>query len=122
MTDDRPIERGREPGNWELMRGIERLERRFDEASKGFVTTVVHNLLVERVRDLESEVNAAKIEATGAIVEAKKEAAGQIAAVTTELNNAKKSKNQMWTTIGIGGALVVIGTFWDVFTKGLGIS
>ena len=52
MTDGRPSERGREPGNWELMRGIERLEKRFDDAVKGFVSVEVHRLLAEVVREM----------------------------------------------------------------------
>ena len=125
MTEDRPSERGREPGNWELMRGIERLERRFDDAAKGFVSVEVHHLLAERVQSVEKAVGVARTDAETDVEkakrEAKTEAASQIAAIRTELDNGKKQRAQTWTAIGLLAAGGAIGLFYDIFTRGLGM-
>lgn len=121
MTEDRPSERGREPGNWELMRGIERLERRFDDAVNGFVTIAVHDLLAARVKDAEADIEKAKTERERQIAEAKTEAATAIAGIRTELDNAKKQRAQTWTAIGLLAAGGAVGLFYDIFTRGLGI-
>lgn len=122
MTDGRPSERGREPGNWELMRGIERLERRFDDAAKGFVSLAVHNLLADRVKEVETDVEKARTDATAEVEKAKAEAAAALAGVRTELDNAKKTRAQTWTAIGLLAAGGAIGLFYDIFTRGLGLS
>lgn len=122
MTGERPSERGREPGNWELMRGIERLEKRFDEAVKGFVSVAVHNLLVERVKEAEADIAKARAESDAAIKEARLDAANALAQVRTELDNAKKTRAQTWTAIGLLAAGGAVTLFWDIFTRGLGIA
>ena len=121
MTEERPAERGREPGNWELMRGIERLERRFDDAVKGFVTIAVHDLLADRVKGNEADIERAKIDAADAVEKAKTEAGAQIVAIRTELDDAKKQRAQTWTAIGLLAAGGAIGLFYDIFTRGLGM-
>ena len=121
MTDGRPSERGREPGNWELMRGIERLEKRFDDAAKGFVPVAVHNLLADRVKDVEADVEKASVDVAANIEKARTEAASALAAIRTELDNAKKTRAQTWTAIGLLAAGGAVGLFYDIFTRGLGI-
>ena len=121
MTDGRPSERGREPGNWELMRGIERLEKRFDDAVKGFVPIAVHNLLADRVKDVEADVEKARVDAAADIEKARTEAASALAAIRTELDNAKKTRAQTWTAIGLLAASGAISLFYGIFTRGLGI-
>lgn len=122
MGDDRPTERGREPGNWELMRGIERLEKRFDDAAKGFVSLAVHELLADRVKDVEADVEKARADAEAAVEKARIDAAAALASVRTELDNAKKTRAQTWTAIGLLFAGGIVALIWDVFTKGLGLS
>lgn len=121
MTDGRPSERGREPGNWELMRGIERLEKRFDDAVKGFVPTAVHNLLADRVKDVEADVEKTRTDAAADVEKARTESAAALATIRTELDNAKKTRAQTWTAIGLLAAGGAIGLFYDIFTRGLGI-
>ena len=121
MTDGRPSERGREPGNWELMRGIERLEKRFDDAIKGFVPVAVHNLLADRVKDVEADVEKARVDAAANIEKARTEAASALAAIRAELDNAKKTRAQTWTAIGLLAAGGAVGLFYDIFTRGLGM-
>ena len=121
MTEDRPSERGREPGNWELMRGIERLERRFDDAAKGFVSVEVHRLLAERVQSVEKAVDVARTDAEADVEKVKAEAATAIAGIRTELDNGKKQRAQTWTAIGLLAAGGAIGLFYDIFTRGLGM-
>lgn len=122
MSDGRPNERGREPGNWELMRGIERLEKRFDEAVKGFVSVAVHNLLADRVKDVEADVEKARADAEAAVEKARVDAASALSQITTELNNAKKTRAQTWTAIGLlaaGGAITFV---YDLIQRGAGLS
>lgn len=121
MTDGRPNERGREPGNWELMRGIERLEKRFDDAVKGFVSIEVHRLLAEDVRELKDDLASARTDATAAVEKARTDAAAALAGVQTELDNAKKTRAQTWTAIGLLAAGGASGLFYDIFTRGLGL-
>lgn len=122
MGDERPTERGREPGNWELMRGIERIERRVDDVAKGFVSLAIHNLLADRVKDLEADIEKARADATAEVDKARNEASAALATVRTELDNAKKTRAQTWTAIGLLFAGGVVALIWDVFTKGLGLS
>lgn len=121
MTDGRPSERGREPGNWELMRGIERLEKRFDDAVKGFVSIEVHRLLAEDVRELKDDLSAARSDAVAEVEKARVDAAAALASVRTELDNAKKTRAQTWTAIGLLAAGGAITFAYDIFTRGLGI-
>lgn len=112
----------REPSTWELMRGFERVEKRLDDMSRDFVSAVVHNLLADRVKELEAEVAAGKADAAHAVDKAKAEAATALAAVRTELDNAKKTRAQTWTAIGllfVGGG---VSLFYVVVSNGLGIS
>lgn len=118
MTEDKPKS---EPGGWELMRAFERVEKRLDDAVKGFVSVVVHNLLAEDVKEARAEIVAAKVERERQIAEAKTEAAASIAAIRTELDNAKKQRAQTWTAIGLLAAGGAIGLFYDIFTRGLGM-
>ncbi len=103
------------------MRGIERLERRFDDAAKGFVSVEVHRLLAERVQSVEKAVGVARTDAETDVEKAKREAAAAIAGIRTELDNGKKQRAQTWTAIGLLAAGGAIGLFYDIFTRGLGI-
>lgn len=121
MTDPQPAERGREPGNWELMRGIERLEKRFDDAVKGFVSVAVHDLLAARVKDVETDVEKSKTEAAQAVEKAKTEAASSIAVIRTELDNAKKQRAQTWTAIGLLAAGGAVTFLYNLISRGAGL-
>ena len=118
MTDEKPKS---EPGGWELMRAFERVEKRLDGFARDFVSTVVHNLLVERVKEAEAEIETAKTDAAAAIEKAKTDAAAALATIRTELDNAKKTRAQTWTAIGLLAAGGAIGLFYDIFTRGLGL-
>lgn len=122
MTDERPIDRGREPSGYELMRGIDRIEKRLDAAVQGFVSLAVHNLLADRVKDVEGDVEKARADAALEVDKARADAAAALASVRTELDNAKKTRAQTWTAIGLLFAGGVIALIWDIFTKGLGLS
>lgn len=118
MTEEKPKS---EPGGWELMRGIERIEKRFDDAVKGFVSVAVHNLLADRVRDLEAEAKEAASTAASAVEKAKSEAAAAIALIRTELDNAKKQRAQTWTAIGLLAAGGAITFLYNLITRGAGL-
>lgn len=113
---------GREPGGWELMRGLDSINKRLDEFAKGFVSIAVFDLLAERVRELEGDQAKGQAEAASDVEKAKLEAAAALASVRTELDNAKKTRSQTWTAIGVLFAGGVVALIWDVFTRGLGLS
>jgi hypothetical protein len=104
------------------MRGIERLEKRFDDAAKGFVSIAIHNLLADRVKDLEADAKQARLDAEANVEKARADAAAALSSVRTELDNAKKTRAQTWTAIGLLFAGGVVALIWDIFTKGLGLS
>jgi len=114
-------DKGREPGGWELLRAVNAITTRLDDLAKGFVSLAVHNLLAEDVKEARAEIEKAKVERERQIAEAKSEAAASIAAIRTELDNAKKQRAQTWTAIGLLAAGGAIGLFYDIFTRGLGI-
>ncbi len=106
----------------EVMRGLDRIEKRLDSMQKAFVSVEVHNLLAAEVRDLKAAAAADRANADAAIDKAKEEAAAQVAAVTTELNNAKKWRLQTWTALGLLFAGSVVAWATDIFGRGLGIT
>jgi len=119
MTDGG--DRGREPGGWELLRAVQSITTRLDDLAKGFVSLAVHNLLAEDVKEARAETVAARADADKKIETAKTEAATALASIRTELDNAKKTRAQTWTAIGLLAAGGAIGLFYDIFTRGLGM-
>lgn len=118
MGDEAPR---REPSTWEVMRGIERVEKRLDGFARDFVSVIVHNLLVERVKELEGDIAEARADAKREISAAKKDAADEITSIRTELDNAKKTRAQTWTAIGLLAAGGAITLFYTVIRQGLGL-
>ena len=119
MTDENKPKS--EPGGWELMRAFERVEKRLDGFARDFVSVIVHNLLAEDVKEARAETAAVKADADKKIEDARKEAATALAAIRTELDNAKRTRAQTWTAIGLLAAGGAVGLFYDIFTRGLGM-
>ena len=113
---------GREPGGWELLRAVNDVKTTIADMSRGFVPIAVFNLLVEDVKEARAEIEKAKIERERQIAEAKAEAAASITSIRTELDNAKKTRAQTWTAIGLLFAGGVAALIIDVFNRGLGLS
>lgn len=115
-------ESAREPSTWEVMRGLERIEKRLDGMSGAFVSVEVHNLLAAEVRDLKAAAASDRAANDAALDKAREDGAAQVAAVTTELNNAKKQRLQVWTGIGLLFAGSVVVWITDIFGRGLGLT
>lgn len=113
---------GREPGGWELLRAVQDLKASIAEMSRGLVPIAVFNLLADRVKELEADVERGKADQAHAVKEAKAEAAAALASVRTELDNAKKTRAQTWTAIGLLFAGGGVSLFYVIVTNGLGIS
>lgn len=107
MTDEKPKS---EPGGWELMRAFERVEKRLDSFARDFVSTVVHNLLVERVKDIESDLAAERTAREKAVAELKQAEAEQ-----------RKSRAQTWAAIGVAGVAALFAIFGSFVRQGLGL-
>lgn len=107
MGDETPR---REPSTWEVMRGVERIEKRLDGFARDFVSVVVHNLLVERVKDLEGDVARETAAREKAVGELKQSEAEQ-----------RKSRAQTWTAIAVAGAAAAFAIFGSFIRQGLGL-
>ena len=119
MTEDKPRS---EPSTWEVMRGVERIEKRLDGFSAAFVSVEVHRLLADDVREAKEQAAADRAAAAAATEAAKEQAAAALATMRTELDNAKKNRNQTWTAIGLLFATGLVAIIFDVFNRGLGLS
>jgi len=118
MTDEKRAE----PSTWEVMRGIERVEKRLDTMQHAFVSVEVHRLLAEDVREVKEQATTDRAANELAVQKAKDEAAIAVTAIQTELNNAKKQRAQTWTAIGLLFAGGVAALVIDVFSRGLGLT
>lgn len=117
MTDGN----GREPGGWELLRAVQSINTRLDDLAKGFVSVAVHNLLADRVKDLEADVSketAARETAVKDANAAREKLAAELRAAEAE---QRKSRGQTWTAIGLAGVAVVFGIFGAFIRQGLGL-
>lgn len=121
MSDGAAAGSGKEPGGWELYRAILDVKASIADMTRGFVPLAVFNLLAEDVKEARAETGRVEANADRKIAEAKSEAAAQIAAIRTELDNAKKTRAQTWTAIGLlfVGGIVTIAL--GVFRQGLGL-
>lgn len=107
MTDEKPKS---EPGGWELMRAFQRVEKRLDDFARDFVSTAVHNLLVERVRDVEGKLAAERTAREKVVAELKQSEQEQ-----------RRSRAQTWTAIGIAGVTAAFAIFGSFIRQGLGL-
>ena len=103
-------ERGQEPSGWELLRAVQHINSRLDAFVNGFVSSEVHALLVERVREIEDDVRDEK--------QAREQA---VATMQKYDEDQRKSRAQTWTAIVVAGVAVVFGVFGEVFRQGLGL-
>lgn len=99
-----------EPGPWELMRGLEKIEKRLDDFAKGFVPIALHNLLVEDVKELKLDLVEER---------AAREKADDANRQTTE--EQRKARAQTWASIGLAGVAVVFSIFGSFIRDGLGL-
>lgn len=96
---------GREPGGWELYRGIERVEKAIRDQSTAYVTQAVYQLEVRALRDGMAEVKAEQ-----AALEQRQDAAAQ--AKVQQDEQLRRTKVQQWFAIGtvvLAGAITFIG-------------
>lgn len=91
MSEDSP-QQGREPNGWELLRGINRIEKAVSTAISGMVPMALYVALVKRLDDLEEE--------------AKERQRGQA---------------RMWAGIALSVVTGVIGIVVALSLRGLGV-
>lgn len=118
MTEEKPKS---EPGGWELMRAFERVEKRLDGFARDFVSVAVHNLLVERVKDLETDLVNEQQAREGAV----KDANAAREKLATELRaqeaEQRRSRGQTWSALGLAAVGVAFGIFGAFIRQGLGL-
>lgn len=100
----------REPGAWELLRGIQGINGRLDEFAKGYVRTDVFALHVEKTRELERELDVEKDDREKAVSELRQSA-----------EERRKSTAQVWVAIGLAAVSVAFSLFGSIIRQGLGL-
>lgn len=107
---------GREPGGWELYRGIERVEKAIRDQSAAYVTQAVYQLEVKALRDQQLELKAEQ-----AALEQRQEAAAQAKVAQDE--QLRRTKVQQWFAIGtvvLAGVITFIGNLiYDAIQQGV---
>jgi hypothetical protein len=93
---------GREPGGWELHRGIERIEKAIREQSANFVPIGVYNIAMQNVTD-----QLAELKSENASLESELKA--QATAKAKQDEDLRKTKAQQWFAIGSVVLAGVIG-------------
>lgn len=99
-----------EPNGWELLRAVKGIDARLDNFASTFVPLAVFNLLSERVKEVESDLDAEK----------KARHEGD-AALRKDIDDQRKTKAQQWFAVGllaVGGAVTLL---FSIFRQGLGL-
>ena len=99
-----------EPTAGELMRGLNRIEKRIDDLVKGFVTVEVHRLLVDDVSELKAD-----------LVKEKADREKSVGELRTSAEERRKQAAQTWASIGLAAVAVVFAIFGSLIRQGLGL-
>lgn len=99
-----------EPNGWELLRAIKGIEARLDTFASNYVPLAVFNLLSERVKETEADLE----------VEKKARAEGD-ASLRKEIDDQRKTKAQQWFAVGLLAVGGVVTLLFSIFRQGLGI-
>lgn len=102
MTDGVNMNTGKEPGGWELYRGIERIERAVREQSSNFVPIGVYNVTIAQ---LNSEIMQLKTDQ--AEMEKKQEAAST--AKLKQDDDMRRLRAQQWVAVGTIVLAAILG-------------
>lgn len=125
MVTDGGSEMGPEPSNWELMRGITELKQTLRDQASSYVPTATYDINQKNItealatlakaladeateRKLAASTNANAIELLKKGIQATKDA-------------RDKDRKQFWTSVSIGGLLLVIGIFVTPISRALGL-
>lgn len=108
---------GKDPTPWELMRGIERIER----ALVNVVTLSMFKTLEARVNSMDLEAAKHREEARKDVSDARSSASAQVAEVRKMIDDQAKVKAQQWFSIGLVGVGAVVGIFVAIFRTSIGI-
>ena len=99
-----------EPTAGELMRGLNRIEKRIDDLVKGFVTVEVYRLLVDDVDDLKGDLAKERADREKAVGE-----------LHTSAEDRRKQRAQNLAGYGLAGVAVVFAIFGDIIAAALGL-
>lgn len=116
---------GPEPSNWELMRGISELKQSLRDHASSYVPTATYDINQKNITTaLATLAKALGDEATERKLAASTNAAA-IELLKKNIQDAKdsreKDRKQFWTSVSIGGLLLVIGIFVNPIARALGI-
>lgn len=100
----------REPGGWELLRAVQSINAKLDDFAKSFVSVELFNVSVERVKELERNLEAEK--------HAREKSVGELRQTAEE---RRKATAQTWASIGLAGVAVVFSIFESFIRQGLGL-
>lgn len=125
MVADGGSEMGPEPSNWELMRAISELKQTLRDQSSKSVPVTTYELNQKYTADAITGLTKSLAEEVGQRREAAKANADAIELLKKSLLDAKdareKDRKQFWTSVAIGGLLLVAGIFVTPIARALGI-
>lgn len=93
MTEGVGSNVGKEPGGWELYRGIERIEKAVREQTSNFVPLAVYNVTIKTITDQMADLKAEQVALEGA------QAAAQ-AAKAKQDDDMRRLRAQQWFAVG----------------------
>ena len=125
MVTDGGSEMGPEPSNWELMRAISELKQTLRDQSSKSVPVTTYELNQKYTADAIAALAKSLAEEVGERRGAAKTNADAIEILKKSLLDAKdareKDRKQFWTSVAIGGLLLVGGIFVTPIARALGI-
>lgn len=125
MVADGGSEMGPEPSNWELMRAISELKQTLRDQSSMNVPVTTYELNQKYTADAIAALAKSLAEEVGERRGAAKTNADAIEVLKKSLQDARdareKDRKQFWTSVAVGGLLLVAGIFVTPIARALGI-
>lgn len=110
-----------EPNGWELLRAIRGIDTRLDNFTSNYVPLAVFATLVERVKDVESDLDTERAAREASDQREKEARETGDAALRKEIDDQRKTKAQQWFGIGLLAVGGVITLLVSIFRQGLGV-
>lgn len=125
MVADGGSEVGPEPSNWELMRAISELKQTLRDQASMNVPVTTYELNQKYTADAIQALTKSLAEEVGERRGAAKTNADAIEVLKKNIQDAKdtreRDRKQFWTSVALGGLLLVIGIFVTPIARALGI-
>lgn len=125
MVADGGSEMGPEPSNWELMRGITELKQALRDQTSTHVPTATYEINQKNIAEALAALTKALADERTERKLATTANASAIELLKKNIQDGKdvreKDRKQFWTSISIGGLLLVAGIFVTPIARAFGI-